>query len=181
MTKPFSTRWLVPLTLFVLLLASCGDTAGDSAATTLAPTMSTVEATTTTTTQPPAKATNEPPAAATPLRLVFDGDGCTYDGPVELAAGLVALSYTNLSEERASIAFNRHTGDETVQDAIDHFGAGPSSIPCPSWKIDVVRTSVAPGDTFSWEGELEAATYHMVCYRRPPLEVWFGTGFVVEG
>jgi hypothetical protein len=112
---------------------------------------------------------------------VFDGERCIYDGPVELAAGPVDLSYTNLSEGRASIAFNRHTGDETVQDAIDHFGPGPSSIPCPSWKTDVVRTSVAPGDTFSWEDELEAAIYHMVCYRRPPLGVWFGTGLVVDG
>ena len=181
MLRPYPFPLVVSLTLVVLLSASCGDTADDSADTTLAPTTATAEATITTTTQPPTTTTSEPPVAARPLRLVFDGEGCTYDGPMELAAGPVDLSYTNLSEGRASIAFNRHTGDETIQDAIDHFGAGPSPIPCPSWKSDVVRTSVAPGDTFSWEGELEPAIYHMVCYRMPPLEVWFGTGLAVGG
>jgi hypothetical protein len=111
---------------------------------------------------------------------VFDGEGCTYDGPVELAAGPVHLSYTNLSDENAWIAFNRHTGDHTIQDAIDHFGPAPSSTPCPSWTRDVVRTRVEPGKTFAWAGDLEAATYHMVCYRRSPLSVWFGTGLAVE-
>lgn len=45
--QPFTLRSLIPFTVVVLLLASCGDTAGDSADTTLAPTTSTVEATTT--------------------------------------------------------------------------------------------------------------------------------------
>jgi hypothetical protein len=176
-------RMAFPLLAPVLLLAACGDSgmaAADDEAdpvTTVTVATTVTAATTVTTTA----TTSEPTVAATPLRLKFDGKGCTYDGPEEFAAGPVTLSYTNLSDENAWIAVNRHTGDETIQDAIDHFGDAPSSTPCPSWKRDVVRTSVEPGDTFSWEGELEPATYHMVCYRYPPLSVWFATGLTVEG
>ncbi len=176
-------RIVVAFAAPVLLLAACGG-AGSAVANDEAEPVTTVAAATTatpTTTAAPTTTTSEPIVSATPLRLVFDGEGCTYDGPVEFAAGPVELSYTNLSEEEVWIAFNRHTGDETIQDAIAHFGAAPSSTPCPSWKRDVVRTSVEPGNIYSWEGELEPATYHMVCYRYPPLSVWFGTGLTVEG
>jgi hypothetical protein len=48
--QPFTLRWLIPFTLVVLLLAGCGDTADDSADTTLAP--ATTTAATTTITMP---------------------------------------------------------------------------------------------------------------------------------
>lgn len=50
--QPFSLRWLILFTLAVLLLPSCGDTADDSADTTLAPITTTAAQTTTTTTAP---------------------------------------------------------------------------------------------------------------------------------
>ena len=46
--QPFTLRSLIPFTLVVLLLASCGDTADDSADTTLAPTTTAADTTTTT-------------------------------------------------------------------------------------------------------------------------------------
>ena len=176
--RPSSLRWLIPFALVVLLLAACSDSDDEAGATTVAPT--TTQAVTTTTAAVTTTTAAPTTLSATPLRLTFDGEDCTYDGPVDFGAGPVELSFTNLSEELTWIAFNRHTGDQTIQDAIDHFGAAPSSTPCPSWKVDVVRTGVYPGDTYSWEGELEAATYHMVCYRNPPVAVWFGTGLTVE-
>ena len=57
--QPFTLRSLLPLTLVALLLAACGDTADDTADTTLAPTTTGVE---TTTTLPPTTTTT---AAAT--------------------------------------------------------------------------------------------------------------------
>ena len=45
--RPFNLRFLIPFTLVVLLLAACGDTADDTADTTLASTTTTVETTTT--------------------------------------------------------------------------------------------------------------------------------------
>jgi len=116
------------------------------------------------------------------LELTFDGKSCTYEGPKELQSGPVVLVYINKSEQLANVALNQHTGDETIQDAIDHFGESPSPKPCPAWKRDIVRTFVLPGDAYFWEGKLEEATYHMVCYQEgSPLKVWFGTGLMVHG
>lgn len=137
-------------------------------------------------TSTPAPPTNtpEPPSCEKEegncLQLTFNGTGCAYEGPTELEAGPVVFIYVNESEELARVAFNQHTGDQTIQDAIDHFGKGRSRTACPEWKRDVVRTAVYSGGTYRWEGNLEAATYHMVCYQSPPLFVWFGTGLIVN-
>lgn len=167
-------RTSFPFLALVVLLAACGES-GSSASEDGADSVTTVTATTMATTA--GEATD-----STPLLIVaFDGASCTYDGPVEIAAGPARLSYTNRSDQMARIAFNQHTGDQTVQNAIDHFGPSPSSRPCPAGNRDVVRTAVAPGDTDTWVGERESSTYHIVCYQNPPLSVWFGTGLTVEG
>ena len=176
-------RYRMPAMLMVvaLVLPACGGTTEDETATTVGVTTTTAAPTTTSTTQLATTATTtpEPPPPAILLPVNFDGEGCTYDGPAELAAGPAELSYTNLSDGNAWIALNRHTGDATIQDAIDHFGESPSSTECPSWKHDVIRAFVKPGETRSWGVDLDAALYHMVCYLRSPLSVWFGAGLTV--
>jgi hypothetical protein len=182
--RRFLTGLTAILTVVVLIVgcSSSDDTADEpttaTSATIVAPpeTVTTV-ATTTTTTE---ATTTVAPPEATELRLTFDGETCTYEGPTEPQPGPVELIYVNDSEGEAWVALNRHNGDETIQDAIDHFGPSPSPTPCPYWKTDVARSSAAPGDTYRWEGDLQAATHHLVCYRNPPLEVWFGTGLTVE-
>ena len=114
------------------------------------------------------------------VRLTWDGRDCAYEGPTALEPGPVELVFSNDDDETAWVAFNRHTGDQSVRDAVEHFGEAPSSTPCPSWKTDVARSSASPGVQYQWDGELEAATYHMVCYQRSPLRVWFGAGLVVD-
>lgn len=179
------------LLLSILLSTSCG-ASGDaespepqdprSAETTFASTTNpkgpttSVTATPQTTTGAPVTADLPDPI---PLRLSFDGTACSFEGQSEFDSGMVELTYVNQSEGEAWIALNRHTGDESVADAVAHFGESPSSIPCPSWKADVVRTAVEPGDEFTWNGHLQPGTYHMVCYGYPPLSVWFGAGLTV--
>jgi hypothetical protein len=164
----------------LLLIAGCssdGEAANE--------TSTTVLATTTTGTPAPTVAApetvNSTASTAQLLRLTFDGETCTYEGPTQLRPGPAELIYTNDSQGKAWVALNRHNGDETIQDAVDHFGPSPSPTPCPDWKSDVARSSVAPGETYRWEGDLETATHHMVCYQTSPLQVWFGTGLTVEG
>lgn len=171
-------RWpkaVGPILAIILIAGACSSDDAESTTTMAA------AAPTTSVAAPAAVAQAATEAVGTPLQLTFNGEHCVYEGPVEVVAGPVELFYVNESDEVAWVTFNRHTGDETIQDAVAHFGDSPSSTPCPSWKRDVIRTSVQPGDTCHWEGDLEPATYHMVCYRNPPLSVWFGTGLTVNG
>ncbi len=113
------------------------------------------------------------------LQLSFSGSSCAFEGLTEFEAGPVVFIYVNESEEPARAGINQHTGDQTVQDAIDHYGGGRSRTACPSWVRSVVRTAIPSGGVYRWEGNLEAGTYHMSCFQYPPLYVWFGTGFIV--
>lgn len=90
--QPITLRWLIPLTLVVLLLAACGDTADDSADTTLAltttmaQTSTTTDATTstvapTTTTAAPTTTTAAPTTTTAPLHGT---------GPYEVATMVVS-------------------------------------------------------------------------------------------
>jgi hypothetical protein len=124
-----------------------------------------------------------------PLRLTFDGESCTHEGSTELKAGLVTIDFVNEMEETENLEWlqvnvMRHTGDETVQDMIDHYGPGPSTEHQPSWATnpqpDPWGFPVHPGETVSWEGDLESGTYTMVCGTWPIFNIWFGTGFMVE-
>ena len=117
------------------------------------------------------------------LRLTFDGESCTYEGPTTHTAGPAVLVFLNESEGRAAVNLVRHTGDETIQDAIDYIGEEPTTRNAPSWTTDVrgVWRPVPAGESFRWEGDLEPGIHVMVCARWSPLGVWFGTGLTVEG
>ena len=112
------------------------------------------------------------------LLLQFDGENCNYTGPAELDHGPITLIYLNDSENNAFVNLLRHTGDETIQDAIDHIGDEPSRSYAPSWSQDVpgVFSNVSPG-TYTFEVDLEPGIHHMICANVNPLGVYFGGGF----
>ena len=127
------------------------------------------------------------------LSITFDGENCTYEGPTELKAGPVTIEFVSAVDEPAEgdgktwpfkVNLLRHTGDETIQDMIDYIGPGPSRVPHPSWTFEVrPRTwdlPVLPGQTVTWEGNLEPGIYSMVCAEGFHGRVWFGTGLTVE-
>ncbi len=116
------------------------------------------------------------------IQLTYDGESCTYDGPALLKAGTITLHFHNESEGMAALNFVRHTGDETIQDAIDYIGEEPSYLHHPNWSAEVwgVYGGTRAGETRIWEGDLEPGIHHMVCQRFSDGGVFFGTGLTVE-
>lgn len=115
------------------------------------------------------------------LRLTFDGESCSYEGPTVLKAGPVTLLFFNESKGVATVYLVMHTGDETIQDAIDYVGEEPSKKHAPSWTRELgIWKVVFSGESFTWKGNLEPGIYHMVCASPMPYGVWFGTGLTVE-
>jgi hypothetical protein len=75
----------------------------------------------------------------------------------------------------------RHTGDETIQDALDYLGEEPSKESRPTWARGLGTFDGIPaGENLRWEGVLEPGIHHMVCVRIMRHGVWFGTGLAVE-
>ena len=69
------------------------------------------------------------------LELSFDGESCTYEGPVELKPGQVTLHFFNYSEGYAAVNLRRHTGDQTIQDVLDTFVDGYTEESAPSLTV----------------------------------------------
>ena len=117
------------------------------------------------------------------MRLTFDSSSCVYEGGDSLAAGPVSLEFLNQSDGRAGMNLVRHTGDQTIEDALAYIGDEPSSKSAPSWSRSVpgVWTTIPAGETRLWEGEVEPALHHMVCATMgpSPIQVWFGAGLTV--
>ncbi len=136
------------------------------------------------------------PAAAIPeptqLRLTWDGEICTYEGPTPLNPGSVTLQRVNESEEEYILNLALLDEGKTLQDVIDDAGPLPSSGIQPSWAHAMVpELGIQPGESASWEGDLEAGIYAIACSARvPPTDpkvfkdpwaVRSITGFTVEG
>ena len=117
------------------------------------------------------------------LRLTFEGENCTYEGPTELKAGPVELVFFNESDGNAAPDLVRHIEDETIQDMIDYIGEEPAILPLwlPSWAEHVAWHTVYAGESWRWEGDLEPGIHSLVCSSISPNLVWFGTGLTVEG
>jgi hypothetical protein len=116
------------------------------------------------------------------LWLSFDGESCTYEGPIVIKTGPVTLLFRNKSEVLAGSNLLKHTGGKTIQDAIDYFGEEPSKKHAAAWSVHLpgVYRFVLSGMSYTWEGVLEPGIHHMVCIRDTPFGVWFGTGLMVE-
>lgn len=160
--------------MVVALVAACGATDAPATPVPVQPTP----------TSAPPTATPEPPSCeeveGNCLELTFDGESCTYKGPTDLKAGPVTLFFHNESEGRAAVNLLAHTGDETIQDAIDYIGEEPTTKHHPGWtrELGTWRT-VSPDESHTWEGVLEPGIYHMVCASFSEGG-WFGTGLTVE-
>jgi hypothetical protein len=122
----------------------------------------------------------EEPVSGAEMHLTFTGDSCTYEGPTLLKEGSVTLVYHNESDGIAAVNLARHTGDETIQDAIDNIGEEPDTGHAPPWMEDLGTWEyIQAGESLNWEGVLEAGIHTMVCARGHPHGVWFGTGLTV--
>jgi hypothetical protein len=115
----------------VLLLASCSDTADDSADTTLAATATTTAAPTTTTTAAPT--TTEYVHAEFDVTYV-EGEGCTWVGPSEVATGEHSFVLRDPTGELETVYVIRLDPDKTLQDAIDAQPAPGKWYPKPEWQ-----------------------------------------------
>lgn len=120
------------------------------------------------------------------LRLTFDGESCTYDGPTDLKPGLVTLIFLNESDDWAATNMIRLLGDKTLEDLISYNGEEPSQHHAPSWSVDIpgVWREIRSGESHTWEGVLEPGIHALVCARTlpwpEPLGVWLGTGLTVD-
>lgn len=116
------------------------------------------------------------------LELSFDGETCTYKGPMDTKPGSVMLLFLNESEGGALAGLVRHKGDKTIQDMKDRFVEEPITEHGTPWAISInwPWRGVPPGESYVWEGELEQGIHTLVCARITPSGFWFGAGFTVE-
>ena len=115
------------------------------------------------------------------LDLTFDGENCTYEGPLEISPGHVGLIFNNQSEGPAVVNFLKLLEGKTIEDVIEYNGEEPSTKHHPSWSRELgTYQSTDPGESHFWAGELEPGDYFMVCARLSPLGVWLGTGLTVR-
>jgi hypothetical protein len=124
-------------------------------------------------------ATGDGETGPTVLHHTFDGEKCYSEGPQDLTAGPVVITFENNSNIDAALDFDRHTGDHTAQEAKDRIAAGKTHR--PSWARPVTTyKSISPGTEYRWEGELEPGTHHSVIVIRPDGYVlYFCSGFEV--
>ena len=176
------TSFIAALIIAVTLVTACGATDAPAASMPVQPTPTSAPPTAT-----PIPATDAPEPLTCEevegicLGLSWDGESCTYEGPAELRTGPVTLLFHNESEGMAAVNLLRHTGDQSIQDAIEYIGEEPTTKHHPSWSRELgTWASVAPGSTHRWEGVLEPGVHHMACARLQPIGAWFGGGFTVE-
>lgn len=124
MLRPHSLRLVASLTLVMLLLASCGDTADDSADTTLAPTTTTTATTTTLppTTTEPAASVEAPELADTSWNVI---DYRLPDGTItNVWKTDVTISFSADGTVSGSAGCNVYEGTWSVSGAWDAFESG---------------------------------------------------------
>ena len=114
-------------------------------------------------------------------QLTFDGSDCVYEGPEEVAAGVVTVNLVNDSDGTANVVVGLLDEGKTVQDGIDNMGTEPATGAAPPW-ITVMegQNPAKAGETMQWEASLAAGQYVTLCDTR--AGVWFGAGLtVVDG
>ncbi len=97
MLRRLSLGWLIPLTVVVLLLPACSDSADDSADTTLAPTTTTTATSTTTTTAAPTTTTAAISTTVSEPDLTIDEYNTAWEE--ELSEALLAVVTDDFVEE----------------------------------------------------------------------------------
>lgn len=118
---------------------------------------------------------------ATP-QLTFDGTACTYAGPAEVTEGAVVVEFVNASDDRANIGVEQADEGYTVDDVVAYL-EDPANIAggSPSWLSEMNRVPRAePGETITWEGDLDAGEYVLHCQRSVAGSPW-AAGAVTVG
>lgn len=107
---------------------------------------------------------SQPVAGGRELHLTIDGDNCLYEGPRELAAGEVAITYRNASPEGRWANTLRLDDDRTVADAVSYIATDPLS-GAPPWSSPVwLFLLVLPdSDPVSRLVSLEPGTHLLLC------------------
>lgn len=114
-------------------------------------------------------------------QLTFTGSDCSYDGPDEVTAGVVAVELVNDSDGIANVGVGLVDEGKTVQDVIDDMTPEPSVGTPSQWISDMGGQSPAKaGETVRWEASLAPGLYVTLCGQG--VNAWFGGGFtVVDG
>jgi len=114
------------------------------------------------------------------LNLTFDGEGCIYEGPTEVASGPVSLLFHNMSDEFAAVNLLMLLDGKTIEDVIEYSGEEPTTKHHPPWSRELgTYKATAAGRNRHWKGELEPGEYFMVCAGFSS-GVWLGTGLTVK-
>jgi hypothetical protein len=98
-----------------LVVSGCSSLQDDSTEDT-AQTSPTATAEASTNTGPTETATEEPPGLASIMTVTFDGNGCLYDGPSQLPAGVVTLQFVNDSDRDAAVSMAKLKDGVTLED-----------------------------------------------------------------
>jgi hypothetical protein len=153
--------------LLGLGLVACSGVAADDTTTT------TVRDTTTTTVQETATTTG-----LVVMEVTFDGETCTYEGPVELTVEDVEIVNYNEGSEDFWFWFGRLDEGRTTQEVIDHIEADPTA-GSPSWTRRAFYREISGGD--SWEGVrvLSPGLHSVACGTVEDGYAYFGAEFTV--
>jgi hypothetical protein len=112
----------------------------------------------------------------------FDGDNCTVEGPTEKVLGTYALIFANESEGAARVEIGRLSSGWDLMDLVKDTADRPTGY-APTWTLPMGlwNTTVAAGETHTYQPELgEAADYGILCFRIPQYAI-YGDGFTLEG
>lgn len=113
--------------------------------------------------------------------LRFDLDSCSYEGEPVFTNEPVTFLFLNESDLEAAWFILTHSYDRTIQDMIDYFGEGASSLSRPGWAEMLFDWPVVnPGGSHVWNGALDPGIHSIFCAQWTPTLVWFGAGLTVE-
>ena len=115
------------------------------------------------------------------LRLTFDGTDCVYDGPEQVAAGVVAIDVVNESDGFVGVLVGLLEEGTTAEEFAEEFDTEPLNSASIFGEYIAADMGGKPpadaGETARWEGNLAAGEYVMTCSVR--ASSWFGAGLTV--
>ena len=162
-TSPFVSGILLGLGL-----VACSGVAADDTTTT------TVRDTTTTTTVQETTTTT----ALVVIEVTFDGENCTYEGPIELTVGEVEIVNYNEGSEDSWFWFGRLDEGRTTQEVLDHIEVDPTA-GSPSWTRLAFYREVSGGDSFEGVRALSPGLHSVACGTVEDDYAYFGDEFTV--
>jgi pyrimidine-specific ribonucleoside hydrolase len=99
-------------------------------------------------------------------RIEIADAGCTYEGPTELPADLVAVELENTTSETWTVVLASIAEGHTYEEFIAWLGTYEPTGQPPPWVGATAFSEGAPGPSQLVPWELEPGTYGLVCVRR---------------